>query len=213
MARIRIEFWDNGDNLQEAEAEHIDPHEAFERAVRMARAALPPKPTYRPPSTVIQLNNVHFTEVDQETLFGRVVAPPPTRVEPGSTLGQCQDRCPEGEVGAVPCRCKRPLNHDGRHLGDDGCSWPLDEPRACADRAFWMGGAYGCERPEGHLDHHESTLGLKWLDGGAVVWCKGRWGFSLTDPLGDGLACRLPEGHEGECGPLPEPEPEVADCA
>lgn len=126
----------------------IDPRKLLKQANEAIQKLLP-EPAYRPPSTIIQLNNVRFTEVDQETLFGRVVAPPPTRVEPGSTLGQCQDRCPHDEAGHPPQRCGRALGHEGQHYGDDGCAW-FEDPERCNELLEFG----SCPKPKGHAGQH-----------------------------------------------------------
>jgi hypothetical protein len=216
MSRVRIEFWDNGNNLQEAEAEHIDPHEAFERAVRMARAALPPKPKLEPGQYSMVVNNVKIDPATKEIFMGASAPPNNFTVRivgnRAAEKGQCQELCREGDTGAVPCRCKRVLGHEGQHVGDAGCAWTGDEPgrEQCSERVHWLGVGYPCQKEEGHEGPCESQSGIKWEFGNSIIWCKGKWGAEDCRWGDNDLACRLPDGHEGECGPLP---PEEVDCA
>ena len=140
MSRIRFEFWDNGDNVSSVEAEHVDPHEAFERAVRMARAALPLKETESPlePGTyTMKLHNVKFNDATQTLLFGQVASD----VEAGKfevrlsgaqrrPCGQtCRARDEEGDDESCSDTCAKPEGHDGWHeTSDKACTWDPSLP-------------------------------------------------------------------------------------
>lgn len=165
MSRVRIEIWDNDDNIQQAEAEHIDPREAFERAVRMARAALPEPPKRE---TVLTLNNVKFTEAESGVLFGQAIPPNNYTVQVTTVGGGgagVTDRKPCGETCAVPdeeCSdtCARPAGHDDWHVTADGaCSWSGSESgradpakcgAVCSFKTCWT----DCQRPKDHKGDH-----------------------------------------------------------
>jgi hypothetical protein len=225
VARIRFEFWDNGNNLQEVEAEHIDPLEAFERAVRMARAALPPKPKLEPGSYSMVLNNVQFDQESQMTLFGQVASD----VEAGefkvrlrgtapAEKGQCQELCP-GHSDVNRCRCCLPLGHaTPSHQDPNGCSW-FEDPERCLEQLKFS----QCAKPRGHAGQHVDNARCSHCcreghaspaqcseraghegphstaDGGSVC----SWSAVQCDQrihwLGVGYPCRKEEGHEGPC--------------
>lgn len=131
--------------------------------------------------------------------------------------GRCASTCPEPH--RPPQQCALADRHRGPHESgeeerSERCAWSdheawsahdetKEEPERCGDRVWWQGVGYGCERYLDHPDHHESALGLKWEMDGQLMICGGEWGYEVTSPLSGGLACRLPEGHEGDCGPLP----------
>ena len=170
MARVRIEIWDNGDNIQQAEAEHIDPREAFERAVRMARAALPEEkkgPLLDAGSYTFEMKNVQFTEVNHDLLFGGHVGPPNSGFDvkvtsDGPPRKPCETPCPDEDCGD---RCARPVLHDGQHSTADGdCIWDRRDMRAetaqevgregcpemCGFTTCWA----NCQRPKDHKGDH-----------------------------------------------------------
>lgn len=129
--------------------------------------------------------------------------------------GRCAACCPEEHERPEQCRLQR--GHRGAHESDrpwgELCAWGDSgeaeaEPQQCDDRVYWMRKAYPCNRSAGHPDRHENAAtGYRWEFDGQLDICSGRWGR-------DNLACRLPEGHDGECGPLPpRGGPEAVDCA
>lgn len=201
MSRVRIEIWDNGDNIQQAEAEHIDPREAFERAVRMARAALPEEkkgPLLDAGSYTFEMKNVQFTEVSHDLLFGGHVGPPNPGFDvkvtsDGPPRKPCETPCPDEDCGD---RCARPVLHDGQHSTADGdCIWdrrtfqnkPEEQCRMICDKSnpdCWS----KCHRPKGH-------------DGDC--WCSSAHNTNLclndVGSPGEVRSCHQPQGHEGFC--------------
>lgn len=134
--------------------------------------------------------------------------------------GRCAACCPEEHERPEQCRLQR--GHRGAHESDrpwgERCAWGGSaeaELQQCDDRVHWMGKAYHCNRNEGHPDHHENAeFGYRWEIDGALEICGGTWEEPTASRYG--LACRLPEGHDGDCGPLPpggESMVERADCA
>jgi hypothetical protein len=170
VSRIRFEFWDNGDNVSSAEAEHIDPREAFERAVRMAQAALPPKepePTLKPGTYEMKINNVRFDDATQTFLFGQVAS----GVDAGKfqvrvseaqrqPCGQtCQARDEDGNDESCSDTCAKPEGHSGNHeTSDGGCIWAESaapfvkkpRPNLCALVCDFGNCWESCTRPSGH---------------------------------------------------------------
>jgi hypothetical protein len=136
MSRVKVEIWDNADNIRVAEAEHIDPREAFDRVVRMARAALPrtTEVNLEPGTYEMKLKNFHFNDATQTLLFGQVASD----VEAGkyqvrlsgTQRKPCSQTCraqgPEGEDESCSDTCAKPEGHDDWHETSDGaCTWPL----------------------------------------------------------------------------------------
>ena len=137
--------------------------------------------------------------------------------------GRCASCCPESH--RPPRQCALAQGHRGSHEAED-CLWSgqelhradeVESREMCSDRVYWLGKAYNCNRPEGHPDHHENAdQGFRWEIDGSLQICSGEWGYDIYSPLSGGLACRLPEGHDGDCGPLPDADrggPEAVDCA
>lgn len=173
MARVRIEIWDNGDNIQQAEAEHIDPREAFDRAVAMARAALPPEKPKEPEgvprlnagSYTFEMKNVQLTDATQQVLFldaeGRKQAQTfDVKVVSDEPLRQpCGQRC-QDPGGACSDTCAQPEGHEGSHRTSDwACAWDGSEPgkpdpakcgAVCGFKTCWI----DCQRPKDHGGEH-----------------------------------------------------------
>lgn len=156
------------------------PH-LLERANGAMLRLLPPKTAPAPieGQTILTLNNVRFTEIDQNCLFGTVrggpgsagtsrveVTLPPTQqvppadfvVEAMKEKGQCQDRCPVDAAGHPPCRCERPLGHDGSHQGDFGqCEWGDDVSVRPLKKCGHLMKFGDCDRVAGHPGPHSDA--------------------------------------------------------
>lgn len=162
MARVRIEIWDNGDNIQQAEAEHIDPREAFERAVRMARAAIPEEkkgPLLDAGSYTFEMKNAQLTDVTRQMLFldaeGRKQAGFDVKiVSDAPPRKPCGQRCQDDD-GPCTDTCARPAGHDDWHVTSDGaCTWGPEEGEGDAERCLNEIGApsktRNCQQPLNH---------------------------------------------------------------
>lgn len=140
MARIRFEIWYDDDHFDSVEVGNSDLHESFERAVRMAQAALPPKepePPLEPGTYSMVLKDVQFNDDTQTLLFGQVASD----VRAGKfqvrlsgaqrkPCGQtCHARGSGGEDDSCSDTCAKPEGHDGWHeTADKACTWDPSLP-------------------------------------------------------------------------------------
>lgn len=200
MSRVRIEIWDNEDNIRAAEVEHSDSRTAFDRARRMAEATLPDDeaPKLKAGSYTFEMKNVQLTDVTKQMLFldaeGRKAAGFDLKVVSDEPLRQpCGQRCqdPDGGCGDT---CARPWGHDDWHVTADGaCSWSGSTPGE-ADPAR-CGGVCGyttcwtdCQRPKDHRGEHRCD--------------RPKDHERCLNEIGAPSAtrnCQLPFNHEGEC--------------
>jgi hypothetical protein len=185
MSRVKLEIWDNADNIQVAEVEHIDPREAFERAVRMARAALPrtTEVNLEPGTYEMKLDNVHFNDATQTLLFGQVASDVQAgryqvrfNNQAASAQQKADGRCPQEAPGrGRGNRCALEGNHGGQHVGEvDGWRWSDPDPvptqageptrKPCGQpcRASDSEGedescSDTCAKPQGHVGWHETS--------------------------------------------------------
>lgn len=133
MSRVRVEIFEDDESFNDAQSVEVsnpDVREAFNRAVRMARSALPEEKKGKGPlsdagSYTLEMKNVQFTEVNRDLLFGghaevnpgfnvKVVSDEPLRKP-------CEGPCPDENCRE---RCARPVGHEGQHSSaDNKCAW------------------------------------------------------------------------------------------
>lgn len=164
MSRVRIEIYPDDEDFNNVQCAEVqgdpDVREAFDRAVAMARAALPPeKPlTLGAGTYTLEMKNVQLNRVDPELFFGQAEAAQgfDVKVVSDEPLRKpCEAPCPDEECDD---RCARPLGHEGGHsTADDECTWdrrtfqnkPEEQCRMVCDKTnpdCWA----NCQRPRGH---------------------------------------------------------------
>lgn len=129
MSRVRIEIFDGDfedaptytrESTAEAEGDRL--HEAFERAVAMARAALPPTP---------EDIRARWEAARTPPLPCGAVSRPSWRCHlPAGHSGghefvpaRCRSNCPVAGHSDEMGRCRHPRGHEGDHQSDSGCRW------------------------------------------------------------------------------------------
>ena len=212
MSRVRIEIYPDDEDfnkVQYAEAQYPDVREAFERAVAMARVALPEPPRRE---TILTLNNVKFTETESGVLFGQAIPPnnytvQVTTVGGGGSGGESRRPC--GETCAVPdeeCTdtCARPAGHDDWHVTADGaCTWGPEEGEGSAQLCLNEIGApsktRNCHQKlghDGHCDGEQDAL----MDGLRPPLCTGTFEYKEEGKWLRRADCQRPLNHKGDCG-------------
>jgi hypothetical protein len=205
MARVRIEIWDNEDNVRAAEVEHPESRVAYERAARMAEATLPPEPEptkLKPGSYSMVVNNVKFDEVNGGLLMGTSVPPNNFTVRVSGQRKPCGQTCrardPEGDGEDEGCSdtCAKPEGHDGWHeTADRACTWAALTPCKvlCARVDCWS----NCGDLLGHSGDHACHL----HEGGdRPPFSKKDGPCGLVCDFGNcWVTCVRPIGHEPDC--------------
>lgn len=174
MSRVRIEIYPDDEdfnNTQQVEVYDPDVRGAFDRAVKMAQAAIP-EPVKEKSwslgagSYSFEMKNVQLNGVHPELLFGvdpgfdvRVASDEP----PAPPDGRCLKTAPGRGRGN---RCELDLGHSGRHLGEiDGWRWSDPDPtptqpgeprQPCGQTCRDPDGACTdtCAKPAGHDGWH-----------------------------------------------------------